>query len=90
MVWAFVVANSLDAREAQGESRAVLRALLDFVIGDFDDDLRSYGDCVAVIVLLERLKPSGHLDELLVGEAFKSFAHRRVTAGVIGHSEVII
>lgn len=44
-----VFADSRDARKAEREARAVLRALLNFVVGHLDDDFRPDGDRVAVV-----------------------------------------
>jgi hypothetical protein len=44
-----VFADSRDARKAEREARAVLRALLNFVVGHLDDDFRPDGDRGAVV-----------------------------------------
>src|SRR5580765_3247023 len=64
-----VTANAADAREPQGESRRIRRALLDLIVGDLDDDLGPDADRVAVVGDRERPQPLGHLRELSVGEA---------------------
>jgi hypothetical protein len=84
-----VVADSRDPREAQGEARAVLRASLDLVVSDFDDDLRLHCDGVAVVRELQLFKPAGHLGEFFVGEAFESFTYRS-EARAVGNRQMII
>jgi hypothetical protein len=85
-----IVADIPDPRKAQSEPRAILRAFLDFIVGDFDDDFRSYGDRVTVVADLKRPQSASHVDKLLVGEAFESLADGSVAADVIGDSKVII
>ena len=48
-----IVANSGDAREAQGEPRTILRAPLYFIVGHFDDDLGPDAHGVAVVLDLQ-------------------------------------
>src|SRR6185369_152399 len=46
--WHLVVAHARDAREPQRESRRIGRALLDLVIGHFDDDLGPHAHRVPI------------------------------------------
>jgi hypothetical protein len=44
-----IVPDSLDSGKAQSEPGAVLRAMLDLIVGDLDNDVRFDGDRIAVI-----------------------------------------
>src|SRR5215472_4810186 len=50
---ALIVAIFGDARKTEGETRTVLRATLNFIVGHFHDDLRTDAHCVAVVVDLQ-------------------------------------
>ena len=49
LVNVLVVADSLDSGEAQGELGAVLRAMLDLIVGYLDDDFRFDANRIAII-----------------------------------------
>ena len=85
-----VVADSRDPRKAQGEARAVLRAALYFIVGDFDDDLGLHCNRITVVGELQLFEPGRHLSKFFIGQAFESFTYRRKATRAIGNGEMII
>ena len=73
----------------KAKSGRIGRALLDLVIGDFDDDLGPHAHRVPVVGDREGAQPLGHLRELPVGQALEGLAHVG-EAVALPHGQVIV
>ena len=91
LIDAFIVPDPFDSGKAQSEFGAVLRAMLDLIVGYLDNDLRfdrePYSHHQRSVI---RLKPRGHFGKLLVGQAFECFSHRRESAIAISNGKMIV